>query len=373
MKLMQNTNKEKLKITLLGTGSSSHQMVSYFVKRYLNEAEIPFEFNEVTDIATFIQKKLSSVPCVQIDDEILPVFTNGNFNSSLRKVIKHILKKQNFGNMDKIIIPVDFSNVSTNAFMYGHRLATDINAVVKAVHVYLPTSKELYESSVVDVDFIEMRKNKLNNFVQQFDKDWTSDIMTASIIDSEFRSGFPGEEILDSIENNKAEMIVMGTTGDSGAIKKWFGSVSTKVMNEAPCPVLLVPENARYTGVNNILYTYDNIELDKALIDQLVGCSKRLDAKLHLIHVDNVATPNPGFYLEELFKEKYPNHPIEIASVCNDDIIEAIDEYAEINKIDIIIMGTKNRSFFKRIFHDSITKKMALHTEIPLLIIKQAK
>ena len=51
-----------------------------------------------------------------------------NFNKSLREAIKHILKKQNFGNMDKIIIPVDFSDVSTNAFVFGHRLATDIGA-----------------------------------------------------------------------------------------------------------------------------------------------------------------------------------------------------------------------------------------------------
>jgi len=241
------------------------------------------------------------------------------------------------------------------------------------LHVYSPTSKELYEASVVDVDFIEMRKNKLDNLVKQFDKDWTSDIMTTSIIDSEFRTGFPGEEILDSIEDNAAEMIIMGTTGDSGTIKKWFGSVSTKVMNESPCPVLLVPEKARYKGLKNILYTYDNIELDKALIDQMVEFSKRYDAKLHLIHVDDVESPNPGYYLEELFKEKYPNHKIKISSVYHHDVIEAIDKYAVENEIDIIAMGTKNRSFFDRIFHESMTQKMALHTELPLLILKQSK
>ena len=373
MKPMQNTIRVKMEITVLGTGSSSHQMVSYFIKEYLNDAEIPFVLNEVTDIATFLQRKIESVPCIQVGDEFFPVQSNGDFNSSLRKAIKHILKRQNFGNMDKIIVPVDFSEVSTNAFMYGHRLATDSNAVVKALHVYSPTSKELYEASVVDVDFIEMRKNKLDNLVKQFDKDWTSDIMTTSIIDSEFRTGFPGEEILDSIEDNAAEMIIMGTTGDSGTIKKWFGSVSTKVMNESPCPVLLVPEKARYKGLKNILYTYDNIELDKALIDQMVEFSKRYDAKLHLIHVDDVESPNPGYYLEELFKEKYPNHKIKISSVYHHDVIEAIDKYAVENEIDIIAMGTKNRSFFDRIFHESMTQKMALHTELPLLILKQSK
>ena len=368
---MQNTNFDRTEITLLGTGSSSHQMVSYLLKKYLEKAEIPFDFKEETDVSSFLERGLVSVPCISIDDEYLPVESNGNFNSSLRLAIKHILKKQNFGNMEKIIIPVDFSDVSTNAFVFGHRMATDLGAVVKAVHVYLPTSKELQESTMVDVDFIELRKGKLNNFVSEFDKDWTSDIMTASLVDGEFRTGFPGDEILDSIEDNGAKMVVMGTTGDSGALKKWFGSVSTRVMNEAPCPVLLVPENAGYHGINNILYAYDDIELDRYIIEQLVDFCEHFDATLHLTHVDSAESSDPGFYLKELVEEKYPKRKIKVSSQYDLDVVSAIDEYANTNGIDVIAMGTRNRSFFDRIFHTSMTQKMAIQSKVPLLILKQ--
>ena len=47
-------------------------------------------------------------------------------------------------------------------------------------------------------------------------------------------------------------MIIMGTTGDSGSLKNGLVRYLLKVMNEAPCPVLLIPENAGYKGVNNI-------------------------------------------------------------------------------------------------------------------------
>lgn len=372
MKLMPNTTKEKLDITILGTGSSSYQMVSYVIQKFMDSAGIPYDLIEETDIASFLERSLTSVPSIYIDGEYLPIQSNGSFNKSLRKAVKHILKKQNFGNMEKIIIPVDFSEVSTNAFMFGHRIATEIGAVVKALHVYLPRSTELYESSVVevDVDFNEMRKNKLNDFVKEFDKDWASDIMTTSIIDGEFRTGFPGEEILDSVEDNAAELVVMGTTGDSGSLKKWFGSVSTKIMNESPCPVLLVPENARYHGVNNILYAFDDIELDKSLIDQLVQFSKKFDSALHLIHVDDTNSNDSGFYLKELVEKKYSDHTIIVSSLYNENVVDAIDEYGKLNKIDIIAMGTKSRSFFERIFHKSMTEKMALQSELPLLILK---
>ena len=369
-KHMRNTRKELTEITVLGTGSSSHQMVSYIIRKFMNDAEIPFELKEETDVASFLHRGLTSVPSIQIDDEYLPVHSNGEFNKSLRRAIKHILKKQNFGNMEKIIIPIDFSDVSTNAFMYGHRLATDVGAVVKALHIYFPKSKELYESTRHEVDFIDSRKKRLEKFVGDFDKDWAGDIMTTSIIDGEFRTGFPGEEILDSIEENAAEMVVMGTTGDTGAIKKWFGSVSTHVMNEAPCPVLLVPEKAGYKGLNNILYAYDDIELDKTLVDQLAVFSKKFDATLHLVHVVDKTSNNKEHELTELFQEKYPDLNIKTSALYNYDIIEALEGYAKKNDIDIIAMGTRNRSFLDRIFHNSVTQNMALHSEIPLLILK---
>lgn len=362
--------KENLKITVLGTGSSSHQVVSQSLKKFLDVAKIPYELKEETDVATFLLHGLTSVPCIQIEDEFLTVESNGNFNKSLRVAIKHILKKQNFGKMEKIIVPVDFSDVSTNAFMYGHRLATDLNSIVKAVHVYLPSSKELYEATVVDVDFMELRKSELNKFVSEFDRDWTSDIMATSMIDSEFRTGFPGDEILNSLEENDAGMIIMGSTGDSGPLKKWFGSVSTKIMNDSPCPVLLIPENAGYKGVNHILYAYDDIDLDKALMGPLVSFASQFDATIHLLHVNEEEAPDPGYYLEELFKENYPNQKIKLASVYSEEITKAIDAYAHENDIDIVVMGTKNRSFFDRIFHDSMTQKMAIQSDVPLLILK---
>jgi nucleotide-binding universal stress UspA family protein len=361
---------ESIKITVLGTNSSNQQMVSFILKKYLNAAAIPFELNEETDVATFLKRGLISVPCIQFGEEFLSIESNGNFNKSLRKAIKHILKTRNFGNMEKLIIPVDFSDVSTNAFMFGHRFATDLGAVIKALHVCLPNSKDLYKASTGNEDYITIRKNRLNDFVAEFDKDWVGDVMTTSLIDSEFKLGFPSDGIFKAITQNDAKMVIMGTTGDSGPLKQWFGSVSTKVMNEATCPVLLVPKNAGYKGVKNVLYAYDDIELDKELIKPLVNFASKFNAALHLIHINDPKSPDPGFYLEELFKTSYPNQKTKFIAVENDDFVKAIDAYAFDNDIDIIAMGSKNKSFFDRIFQESMTKKMALHSKLPLLILK---
>ncbi len=59
-------------------------------------------------------------------------------------------------------------------------------------------------------------------------------------VHSEVRGGDPAKEIVDLAVMIEADLIVIGSRGLSG-IKKWMlGSVSEKVAQHSPCPVLIV-------------------------------------------------------------------------------------------------------------------------------------
>ena len=363
-------NNSVLDVKVLGTKSSSHQMVVTLLKEFLQKANIPFVLRQVDDVSVFLEEGLSSVPAIQASGKTYSLSDNGSFNKSLRDAIRNILKEENFGHIEKIVIPVDFSDVSMNAFLYGHQLATDMGAVVKALHVYFPTSRELSESSVVNVDFKALREDHLNEFVQKLDVDWGSEVLKTALIDGEFRVGFPGEEILESIEDNACELLVMGTTGDSSTIKKWFGSVSTKMMNDAPCNVLLIPEEAKYKEINNLVYAYDDIELDVKVLEKLLSFAQKFDATIHFLHVNEDEEIDPGFFLKEQILQDYPSSKVKFSMVKSDDVAEAIQDYAKKVNVDVLALATKNRSFFGKIFHQSISQKIALHSELPLLILK---
>lgn len=366
---MPNTS-EIIDIKVLGTATSGHQMAVCLIKEYMELANIPYNLQEVTDVSVFINQGLESIPSVNVNGELIPLKQNGAFNKSLRVALNTILRKQNYGEIDKFVIPLDFSDVSINAFIYGHRLASEVGAVTKAVHVYFPNSRELSQSTVLDVDFESVRKGYLDEFVEKMDLDWGSDLLKVGLIDKEFRTGFPGEEILDSVKENDAELIVMGTTGDSSRIKKWFGSVSTKIMNDSKVPVLLVPESARFKGVSNVLFAFDDIKLDLAVLDPLVNFAKTFDAKIHLVHMQEKDNSDPGFYLHEQVEKRYEKEKIELVSLFDSDVVLALSDYADENNIDVIAMATEQRSFFNNVFHDSITKRMSMHSEVPLLVLK---
>ncbi|HYQ48785.1 MAG TPA: universal stress protein, partial [Thermodesulfovibrionales bacterium] len=54
------------------------------------------------------------------------------------------------------------------------------------------------------------------------------------------KSGSPAVEILDAAEKMKASLIVTGSHGSHGARRFLLGSVSSKIVDNAPCSVLVV-------------------------------------------------------------------------------------------------------------------------------------
>ena len=368
---MQPTTDQLLQVVIYGANTSGKDLVVRLVRQFLDSADLTYELRDSQDVGEFIRKKLQSVPAIEADGVIYPLKENGSFSKSLRGALNAMLSKSNYGNMDKIVVPVDFTPVSTNAFMYAHRLATDLHAVTKAVHVYCPSSTELVAATKeVGIDLEVNRQQQLQHFISQFDVDWGSDILQVSLIDSELRTGFPVEEILHSVEENGAKMIVMGTTGDSGWNKKWLGSVSTELLELAPAPLLLVPAAARYVGVSDILYAYDDISLDKKVMPALVDFARNSGANIHLVHVDMPGSPpDPGYSLQQFVQGLYPAHKVITSSVTSTDVSSAILEYAVTNKISIVSVAAKGESFFHNLMHRSTTQSLGLYSELPLLVM----
>jgi nucleotide-binding universal stress UspA family protein len=61
-------------------------------------------------------------------------------------------------------------------------------------------------------------------------------------LQSEVLIGDPSNEILQFANDEKVDLIIIGTTGLSGIKKFVFGSVARKVSEKAKCPVMLVRE-----------------------------------------------------------------------------------------------------------------------------------
>ncbi|MDA9774205.1 universal stress protein [Saprospiraceae bacterium] len=361
-----------LNIKIFGTETSAQNLIIDEMTKQLKLADLSFVIRIESDVTIFLKEGIESVPAIQFDEgPIVPFRSNGHFFKSLRKNITEVLASRKFGSMQSITIPTDFSDNSLNAVYFGHRLASEMGLVTKILHVYHPSSTALQDTVYGQIDFSLIREEHLSKFVDKIDLDWTTDLLSASYLDKEFRTGFPAEQIISSVQESNSSFILMGTTGDSHRIKKWFGSVSTAVMNDAKVPVILIPQEAKYHKVHNILYAYDEYEMDKSCVGQLVDFAKKLDANIHFVHVNEDGKENPGYYLKELIDDQFYSDKVKTEVLNTQTVTDALNDYAITHEIDMLAFGTTQKNLLQKIFNPSVTKRMALQSKLPLLILKK--
>src|SRR5690606_18297242 len=69
--------------------------------------------------------------------------------------------------------------------------------------------------------------------------------------------GFFTDHIKQEVKNKNIDLIIMGTKGSSGIKAVSLGSNTGDVLTKVKCPVLAVPENAKYHEINEIVFPTD--------------------------------------------------------------------------------------------------------------------
>ena len=138
-----------------------------------------------------------------------------------------------------ILMATDFSEASEGAFQEAVRLARDTGAALRVLHVYQPqtavampfTTAEIYET--LDHEAREDAARRLEPWIRR-----AADRGVAAT--PLLRRGLPGVEIVDAAVDERADLVVLGTHGRSGPMRLLLGSVASRVVADAPCPVLTI-------------------------------------------------------------------------------------------------------------------------------------
>jgi nucleotide-binding universal stress UspA family protein len=140
-----------------------------------------------------------------------------------------------------IVVGTDGSETATEAVRSAVDLAKSIGAKVQLVSAYEPVSNQrLREESTQVPEDMQWMVNPRE------DVDATlaaaSEIAQEAGVEAErfARQGDPADAILDVAEETKADLIVVGNKGMTGARRFLLGSVPNKVSHHAPCSVLII-------------------------------------------------------------------------------------------------------------------------------------
>jgi len=278
--------------------------------------------------------------------------------------------------MDTLFVPTDFSPVARNAVHYAIDLARQLKSKKLILyHAYeIPVAADPITPMMQMIDIDELKRNceaGMRHFstVQLRDFD-LGDLQVETVCEM---ASLPGA-IVEAAARMNADLIVMGITGESGIVGALFGSNSISVAKQAPVPVLIIPAEARFTGLKKVMFACD---LKKVIDTTPVGPIRRIvsetNASLHVLHVD---AQNEKFSTGKEQEIRMLNGLLgglqpEYAFVDSNDFMQAINEYVTGNAIDLIISIPKKHGLFEGLFHRSHVKMLAFHSHVPLLIIHE--
>jgi nucleotide-binding universal stress UspA family protein len=137
----------------------------------------------------------------------------------------------------KILIPTDGSECSSRAAEAGISLAKVLGAEIFAVYAIDPIIVEEITKGVGTNDIEKELREKGERYLNYVVKSAEKAGLKATAILAE---GEPHDQIIHYAKTKGIDLIVMGTYGRRGTKRILIGSVTERVIEYAPCPVLVV-------------------------------------------------------------------------------------------------------------------------------------
>jgi universal stress protein A len=138
--------------------------------------------------------------------------------------------------IQRILVPVDFSDTSKKALEYAHFLAQRFDAKLDVLHVWRPAEYAGDEMVVLTRSEPELT---LSTFLRNHaDQQLTAFLEGVPHSIRMLREGDPAQLITQAANEGEYDLVVMGTHGRTGLSHMMMGSVAEKVVRLAPCPVV---------------------------------------------------------------------------------------------------------------------------------------
>lgn len=264
--------------------------------------------------------------------------------------------------MKNIIVPTDFSENAKNAFEYAINIANHFGAKLHLIHVY-----EVRSTTGMMISIRDFLREEAESNLSDLVKMYKHHLLRDTSLEAKAIEGYSMDTVARYAKYCKADLIVMGTQGASGLQSVFFGSNTVALVKKNVCPVLAIPAACTYEPISNITFALDEEIIQRsAALDPLVKIAKAYDAQVNVLHVEKTeefALVDPGV---EIFLSEVNNS---FHLVQNPNINQAINDFVTNSGSQLLCMLRRERNFFEKLFHTSITKKEAFHSPVPLLVL----
>ncbi|MFC1928874.1 universal stress protein [Chloroflexota bacterium] len=305
----------------------------------------------------------------------------------------------------KMLVPLDGSELAEVVFTYAKELAGRLGLEVILLHIGAPEERKFVPMHRA---YIERSAEILRRQSRAIQRRMGVQAGGKPVeVRGGLVKGYPAEEILRYAYEHAVDLILMATHGRSG-LKSWIlGNVADKVLRVSKIPVLLVragiPDEIAYDKWPRltIVVPLDGSELAEAVLPHVEALAKLRDAESVEVALLRVCEPpaTPSYYVSELpevplnWGEYMQQETNRCKQVANDYLAgvekrfrdigvsvrpevlvgKAADEivdYVKKNPFNLVVMATHGRSGLSRWIYGSVTDNILQGVSSPVLLLR---
>lgn len=249
--------------------------------------------------------------------------------------------------MNRILVPIDFSENSINALRFGVEVANKLKANLRIIHV--KTKKFTYRyvakdaEAILNVDLEGWMKGIIADFKKEY-------LAPGGTFDYKIREGNVFKEVSNQAKYDDTTMIVMGTHGASGFEDKYIGSNAYRLIHSAPVPVLTVRPERKWRGICKVVLPINSNKASRQKVPAVIGMANLFNAEILVVGIKekgySLLQSRVNAFVRQTvnFIKKNTNLKVDSVVLSAKSEIVALIEYAKENDADVIATNVHHGS-----------------------------
>jgi len=277
--------------------------------------------------------------------------------------------------MKKILVPLDFSETSENAFVYALEMAKLFKAELLLLHTFdLP----IVDSQAMPINYATLYEtlemSNFDHFKEEMPKlHALAETHKAAHINMRhiMMDGELVYSIKKVIKQENIDFVVMGTNGATGWLDSFIGTNTASVISDVSVPVLSVPLAAKFEKIEAIAFTTRFRQKDIEALVKVLMLAKKMHAQVKCLYVKTAHSDvNTDTILRWQSHFEDEEH-LQFFVLPNEDVKATIEDFLVDQDIDVLAMLTYKRNFFVELFTTTTTQKLAQSLHTPILALHE--
>ncbi|HKR03233.1 MAG TPA: universal stress protein [Bacteroidia bacterium] len=273
--------------------------------------------------------------------------------------------------INKILIPYDFSETAALSLEHAVFMAQLLKADITLLHI------------VETVSFTSAISHALGGFEKKIETA-TNEKLTQVADEIHRKSGIAlnirtevgriYRKINAVAKEMKIDMIVMGTHGVSGYQKFQLGTNTSKVVSDAPCPVLSVQTHRKNLGFKKIILPIDDSPASRQKVNYALELAQHYGSHVNiagLINFTNEDLKRKFKIKVEQVEEYLLQHGIgcDVSYMTGDNLAQMTLKHSEEQDADLIVIMTEQEPSLTGLFMGTYATQVVNHSKIPVLSV----